>query len=124
MSVTSSATTGLPFAPHGSDIPDASRIDAATLRGRRAVNRWERTALGDVFERLTWSYPDQVAVAGRPGAYGDERFAAVTYREADEPANRLPRALAAAGLEPGGRVLLLCENSIEAYLAKFGIAKA
>jgi acyl-CoA synthetase (AMP-forming)/AMP-acid ligase II len=124
MSVTSSDTTGLPFAPHGSDLPDASRIDVETLRGRRAVNRWERTALGDVFERLTWSYPDQVAVAGRPGAYGDERFAAVTYREADETANRLAHALAAAGLEPGDRVLLVCENSIEAYLAKFGIAKA
>ncbi|MCU1628237.1 MAG: Long-chain-fatty-acid--CoA ligase [Pseudonocardia sp.] len=124
MSVTSSDTTGLPFAPHGSDLPDDSRIDVETLRGRRAVNRWERTALGDVFERLTWSYPDQVAVAGRPGAYGDERFAAVTYREADETANRLAHALAAAGLEPGDRVLLICENSIEAYLAKFGIAKA
>jgi hypothetical protein len=30
-------------------------LDVTTLRGRRAVQRWERTSVGDVFERLTWS---------------------------------------------------------------------
>ncbi|MEW2501374.1 AMP-binding protein [Amycolatopsis sp. NPDC047767] len=100
------------------------KIDVTTLRGRRAVNRWERTSVGDVFERLTWSYPDQVAITGRPGAYGEERFASVTYRQADEIANQLAHALAARGLEPGARVALFCENSVEAYLAKIGIAKA
>ncbi len=109
--------------------PDSSRVpgpavDVTTLRGRRAVHRFERTSVGDVFERLTWSYPDQVAVAGWAGAYGEEAFARVTYRQADETANRLARALAAAGLEPGDRVLLFCENSVEAFLAKIGIAKA
>ncbi|MFC4946489.1 AMP-binding protein [Pseudonocardia sp. GCM10023141] len=99
-------------------------IDVTTLRGRRAVHRFERTSVGDVFERLTWSYPDKVAVAGWAGAYGDEAFARVTYREADEAANRLAHALAAAGLQPGARVLLFCENSVEAYLSKVGIAKA
>ncbi|MCW0215594.1 MAG: AMP-binding protein [Pseudonocardia sp.] len=124
MSVTSSDRTGLPSASHGIDLPAAGAIDVETLRGRRAVNRWERTSLGDVFERLTWSYPDQVALEGRPGGYGEERFAALTYRQADEAANRLANALAAAGLEPGDRVLLICENSVEAYVAKIGIAKA
>ncbi|NKQ55455.1 AMP-binding protein [Amycolatopsis sp. K13G38] len=100
------------------------KIDVTTLRGRRAVNRWERTSVGDVFERLTWSYPDKVAITGRPGAYGEDRFASVTYRQADEIANRLAHALAARGLEPGARVILFCENSVEAYLAKIGIAKA
>ncbi|OJY39861.1 AMP-binding protein [Pseudonocardia sp. 73-21] len=99
-------------------------IDVTTLRGRRAVQRFERTSVGDVFERLTWSYPDEVAVAGWAGAYGEEAFARVTYRQADETANRLAHALAAAGLEPGDRVLMFCENSVEAFLAKVGIAKA
>jgi acyl-CoA synthetase (AMP-forming)/AMP-acid ligase II len=99
-------------------------IDVTTLRGRRAVHRFERTSVGDVFERLTWSYPDQVAITGWEGAYGEEAFARVTYREADETANRVAHALAAAGLAPGDRVLLFCENSVEAYLAKIGVAKA
>ncbi|MCD2186668.1 AMP-binding protein [Actinomycetospora soli] len=103
---------------------DAITFDVTTLRGRRAVHRWERTSVGDVFERLTWSYPDQVAIVGRPGAHADARFAAVTYREADRTANRVANALIARGLEPGARVLLFCENSVEAYLAKVGIAKA
>ncbi|WP_433802509.1 AMP-binding protein [Actinomycetospora sp. CA-084318] len=103
---------------------DAITFDVTTLRGRRAVHRWERTSVGDVFERLTWSYPDHVAMVGRPGAYADERFAAVTYREADRTANRVANALIDRGLEPGARVLLFCENSVEAYLAKIGIAKA
>jgi acyl-CoA synthetase (AMP-forming)/AMP-acid ligase II len=99
-------------------------IDVTTLRGRRAVHRHERTSVGDVFERLTWSYPDQVAITGWAGAYGDDAFARVTYRQADETAIRFAHALSAAGLAPGDRVLMLCENSVEAYLAKIGIAKA
>ncbi|MFG1647507.1 AMP-binding protein [Amycolatopsis sp. NPDC049252] len=101
-----------------------SAIDVETLRGRRAVHRWERTSIGDVFERLTWSRPDQVALSAAEGAYGEERFASVTYRQADQVANRLAHALAAAGLVPGDRVLLFCENTVEAFLAKIGIAKA
>ncbi|MCO1654600.1 AMP-binding protein [Pseudonocardia humida] len=117
-------TAGLPHIPHGTDLPDAAAIDVETLRGRRAVHRWERTSVGDVFERLTWSRPDQVAIAAADGACGDERFAAVTYRQADDVANRFAHALADAGLVPGDRVLLLCENSVEAFLAKIGVAKA
>jgi acyl-CoA synthetase (AMP-forming)/AMP-acid ligase II len=100
------------------------KIDVSTLRGRRAVNRWERTSVGDVFERLTWSYPDKTAITGRPGAFGEQRFSSVTYREADHIGNQLADALAAEGLRPGDRVVLFCENSVEAYLAKIGIAKA
>jgi acyl-CoA synthetase (AMP-forming)/AMP-acid ligase II len=117
-------TTGLPHIPHGTGLPDAAAIDVETLRGRRAVHRWERTSVGDVFERLTWSRPDQVAIAAADGACGDDHFATVTYRQADEAANRFAHALAGAGLSPGDRVLLLCENSVEAFLAKIGIAKA
>jgi acyl-CoA synthetase (AMP-forming)/AMP-acid ligase II len=115
---------GLPHHPHGTDLPDPALLDVETLRGRRAVNRWERTSIGDILERVTWSYPDRTALTGVAGAYGDERFAAVTYRQADAVANQFAHALAAAGLAPGDRVLLFCENSVEAFLAKIGIAKA
>src|SRR3954463_15821924 len=98
--------SGLPHIPQGTDLPDATAIDVETLRGRRAVNRWERTAVGDVFERLTWSYPDKVAITGWSGAYADDRFRTVTYRQADETANQLANALLAGGLEPGARVLM------------------
>ncbi|MDN5913712.1 MAG: AMP-binding protein [Pseudonocardia sp.] len=116
--------TGLPHHPHGTALPDASAIDVETLRGRRATNRWERTSVGDVFERLTWARPDEPVLTGCPGAYGDERFAAVTPKQADAVANRLAHALAAAGLRPADRVVLICENSVEAFLTKIGIAKA
>jgi hypothetical protein len=43
------------------------RIDVVTLRGRRAVNRYERTSVGDVLERMTWAQPDKVAIIGWPG---------------------------------------------------------
>lgn len=117
-------TSALPHHPHGAALPDPAAIDVETLRGRRAVNRWERTSVGDIFERLTWSRPDQVAISAAEGACGEEQFASVTYREADQIANRLAHALSAAGLVPGDRVLLFCENTVEAFLAKIGIAKA
>lgn len=99
-------------------------LDVTSLRGRRAVHRWERTSVGDVFERLTWSYPDKIAITGWAGAFGEDQFREVTYRQADAYANQLAHALAARGLKPGDRVLLFCENSVEALLAKIGVAKA
>ncbi|GAA5176533.1 acyl-CoA synthetase [Pseudonocardia eucalypti] len=108
----------------GSDLPDPALLDVETLRGRRAVNRWERTSVGDILERVTWSYPDRIALTGVDGAYGADRFASVTYRQADAAANQFAHALAAEGLREGDRVLLFCENSVEALLAKIGIAKA
>jgi acyl-CoA synthetase (AMP-forming)/AMP-acid ligase II len=99
-------------------------FDVTTLRGRRADERWNRTAVGDLLERLTWSRPDQEAIVGWTGAYGDPAFARVTYRQADEAANRVANALHAAGLKPADRVILYCENSVEALLTLLGIAKA
>src|SRR3954454_4959075 len=99
-------------------------FDVTTLRGRRADRRWNRTAVGDLLERLTWSRPDQEAIVAWAGAYGDPSFARVTYRQADEAANRVANALLAAGLEPADRVVLYCENSVEALLTLLGIAKA
>ncbi len=99
-------------------------LDVTSLHHRRAVHRWERMSVGDLIERVTWSRPDKPAIAGRPGAYADERLASLTYRQADEAANQVAHALLASGLERGDVVLLFCENSVEAYLAKIGIAKA
>lgn len=118
-------TTGTAHRPGSASLaPEPAEFDVETLRGRRAVHRWERTSVGDIFERLTWSYPNRVAIDGTAGAHGEPTFATVTFREADTYANRLANALADAGLDPGDRVLLVCENSVEAFIAKVGIAKA
>lgn len=103
---------------------DVGSIDVTSLRHRRADQRWNRTAVGDMLERMTWSYPDRVALAGAPGAYGDARYASVTYRDADATANRFAHALHARGLQPGQVVAVICENSVEAFLAKLGTAKS
>jgi acyl-CoA synthetase (AMP-forming)/AMP-acid ligase II len=99
-------------------------IDVTSLHHRRADHRWDRTAVGDMIERLTWSYPERVAIVGAPGAWADEANARLTYREADATANRIAHALAARGLRQGDVVAMLCENSVEALLVKLGVAKA
>jgi acyl-CoA synthetase (AMP-forming)/AMP-acid ligase II len=99
-------------------------IDVESLFDRRADNRWDRTCVGDVLERVTWSRPDRVALTGWAGAFGTAEFERLTYREADRVVNRVAQGLLAAGLRRGDRVLLLCENSVEAYLTKLGAAKA
>src|SRR5689334_7262449 len=103
---------------------DAVDLDVTSLHHRRAVHRWERMSVGDLIERVTWSRPDKEAIVGRPGAYADEQMRALTYRQADQAANQVANALLASGLERGDVVLMFCENSVEAYLAKIGIAKA
>lgn len=99
-------------------------IDVTSLSGRRAVSRWERVSVGDVLERLTWSYPDKEAIVGRPGAYTDDEFARLTYRQANELTARVANGLLARGLERGDRVLMVCENSVEAFVTKLGVARA
>jgi acyl-CoA synthetase (AMP-forming)/AMP-acid ligase II len=99
-------------------------FDVTNLYGRRATARWNRMAVGDLFERVTWSFPDKHAIVGWEGAFGSPEYQRVTYRAADETANRVANALIAAGLQRGDRVLLFCENSVEALLLMVGIAKA
>src|ERR1700749_1762786 len=99
-------------------------FDVTSLNHRRAAHRWERASVGDVLERLTWSYPDKEALVGAPGAYAHAEHARLTYRQADGLANRVANGLLARGLRPGDRVLMCCENSVEAYLFKIGTAKA
>jgi acyl-CoA synthetase (AMP-forming)/AMP-acid ligase II len=99
-------------------------IDVDSLFDRRADNRWDRTSVGDIVERMTWSRPDRVAITGWAGAFATPEFERLTYRQANEAVNRVAQGLLAAGLQRGDRVLLLCENSVEAYLFKLGVAKA
>jgi acyl-CoA synthetase (AMP-forming)/AMP-acid ligase II len=100
------------------------RIDVETLFGRRAVNRWERTSIGDLFERVRWSTPDKEAIVARQGAFANPERERITYAQADDLATRVATALLARGLQRGDRVLMFCDNSVEAYVAKIGIAKA
>jgi acyl-CoA synthetase (AMP-forming)/AMP-acid ligase II len=99
-------------------------LDVTSLHHRRAVHRWERTSVGDLLERMTWSFPDAEAIVGREGAYGDEAFRRLTYRQADELANQVAQGLLARGLQRGDVVMMFCENSVEAFLVKIGAAKA
>ena len=99
-------------------------IDVERLYDRRADERWERVSVGDIFERLTWSEPDKVALIAAPCAVRDPAFARVTNRQADEAANRIANGLLACGAGRGDRVVLFCDNSVEAFIAKIGIAKA
>jgi acyl-CoA synthetase (AMP-forming)/AMP-acid ligase II len=98
--------------------------DVTSLRGRRATERWNRVAVADIVERMTWSFPDRTALVGWGDAVADPAFARVSYRDADRTANRLAHGLAAEGLRPGDIVLMVCENSVEAFLTKLGVAKA
>ena len=93
-------------------------FDVTSLYGRRAVHRWERTSVGDLLERVTWSFPDKDAIVGRPGAYTDERFRRLTYRLADELANQVANGLLARGLRRGDVISMFCENTVEAFITK------
>lgn len=99
-------------------------FDVTSLQNRRATGRWERTSVGDLLERLTWSYPDKDAIVGREGAFGDPRFRSLTYRQADAYANQVAHALAGQGIAQGDIVVMFCENSVETFLFKLGAAKA
>jgi acyl-CoA synthetase (AMP-forming)/AMP-acid ligase II len=100
-------------------------IDVTSLTHRRATNRWDRVSVGDFWERVTWSFPDKEALVGREGAFAYPENERLTYREADELANRVANAmLAREGVEKGDRVLFFCDNTTEAYVTKIAIAKA
>jgi acyl-CoA synthetase (AMP-forming)/AMP-acid ligase II len=81
-------------------------------------------AVGDLLERVTWSRPDRVAIVGYDGAYATAEFARLTYVQADRFANQIAASLLASGMERGDRVLMCCDNSVEAVLTRIGIAKA
>lgn len=99
-------------------------LDVTSLFDRRANNRWDRVAVGDLLERNIWSAPNKPAIVGWEGAYSGPQLASLSYQEADAIANRVANGLAAAGLERGDRVVMVCENSVDAYVFKLGVAKS
>lgn len=99
-------------------------MDVTSLTNRRAVNRWERTSVGDLLERVTWSFPDKEAIVGWPGAFAHPEHERLTYRQADQLASKVANGLIAAGLKRSERVVMVCENSVEALITKIAIAKA
>jgi acyl-CoA synthetase (AMP-forming)/AMP-acid ligase II len=100
------------------------KLDVTSLYGRRRVNRWERVSVGDVLERLRYSFPDKEALVGWEGAYAHPDNARLTYLQADNKANQFANALLQKGLNKGDKVLFFCDNSVEAFLAKIAVAKA
>jgi acyl-CoA synthetase (AMP-forming)/AMP-acid ligase II len=100
------------------------KLDVTSLYDRRRVNRWERVSVGDMLERLRYSFPDKEALVGWEGAYAHPDNARLTYLEADNKANQMANALLQKGLTKGDKVMLFCDNSVEAFLAKIAIAKA
>lgn len=72
------------------------------------VNQW--------LEHSAQQYPDKTALV-----FEGTRL---TYREIDQQANQLAHSLIAGGVQPGDRVIIFLENSIEAVIAIFGALKA
>jgi len=99
-------------------------INVNDLVDRRADNRWDRTSVGDLLERVTWSSPDKTVIVGWEGAFAHPENERLTYRQANDKANQFANALLAQGLTRGDVVMMLCDNSVEAWLAKFAVAKA
>lgn len=99
-------------------------IDVESFTDRRNDDRWNRVSVGDIVERVTWSYPDKTCIVATPDATVDPAYASVTYGEANALINRVANALLDRGLPRAARVAMLCENSVEAWLAKIGVAKA
>ena len=67
-------------------------------------------------ERSAALFPDKVAVVYEQSRAG--------YSEVNKSANQLAHGLIQAGVSPGDRVVLLCENSIDYVYCYYGILKA
>ncbi|MEA2125159.1 MAG: fatty-acyl-CoA synthase, partial [Solirubrobacteraceae bacterium] len=74
--------------------------------------------IGENLERAVAAYGDREALVVR---HQDVRW---TYAELDERVDRVARALAAAGLEPGDRMGIWAPNCAEWVLVQYGSAKA
>lgn len=100
------------------------KLDVTNLRNRTARDRWNRVSMGDLFERLTWHDPDKVVIEAWEGAYESPENAQMTASRADRLANQYANGILSSGISPGRIVMMVCENSVEAILAKIGLAKA
>ena len=99
-------------------------INVTDLRGRRATARWNRVSMGDLFERIRSADPERIVISAWDGAFESPARRHVSAADADDAANRYANALGASGIGAGQVVMMLCENSVEALLAKIGMAKA
>lgn len=99
-------------------------FDVTSLYDRRADEPWNRICVSDMVERLTWSKPDCTAIVGWNGAFGDPRYERLTFAELDALTSQVAHGLRARGLQRGDRVAMVCENSVEGYAFKLGVAKA
>jgi long-chain acyl-CoA synthetase len=72
--------------------------------------------VNEFLETTAKRLPDKIFLV-----FNDQRY---TYRYLDEACNRFANALIRAGLERGGRVAILLDNSLESVIAIFGILKA
>ncbi|WP_369260978.1 amino acid adenylation domain-containing protein [Streptomyces sp. R35] len=72
--------------------------------------------LGELFAAQVARTPDAVAVV--------HATQELTYRELDERANRLAHHLISEGVEPGSRVALFQERSLDAVIATLAVVKA
>ncbi|WP_416899451.1 MAG: class I adenylate-forming enzyme family protein [Minwuia sp.] len=99
-------------------------IDVENFRNRRNDQRWNRMAVGDIIERITWATPDKDCLIATPDATVNPAHARLTYRQANDLINRIANALLALDLPEAARIGMLVENSNEAWLSKVAIAKA
>jgi hypothetical protein len=60
-------------------------IDVDRLHGRRADDRWNRTSVGDVLERVAWAEPGKEALIAAPARQGGIRVNLEACRDYDIP---------------------------------------
>ena len=71
-------------------------FDVTSLHNRRAVNRWERTSVGDLLERVTWSWPDKEAMVAADGACADPASTMSGWARTSRPACAAAAAICGA----------------------------
>ena len=80
------------------------------------ANMMNRIALGDCLRRTAKRYPNHTALK-----YGER---AVSFKALDEMANQFGRSLLNQNFPKGTKIAFVAPNSIEFFIAFFGIAKA
>jgi acyl-CoA synthetase (AMP-forming)/AMP-acid ligase II len=99
-------------------------LDVHSFRNRRNDQRWNRMAVGDIIERITWSTPDKPCLIAADDAVVNPAHARVSYAQANALMNRIANAMIALGLPEAARVAMLAENSVEAWLTKVAASRA
>jgi fatty-acyl-CoA synthase len=84
--------------------------------GDRSPELWDMT-IAEVLRQTASRFPESTALVSRPAK---QRF---TWRELEQEATRVARALMALGIEKGDRVGIWATNCTEWVLAQFGTAK-